>query len=256
MQNGAPAGPVRVRLLHQAGAAAPRSEADQLKLPSALQVDDESMANPVIRSRQRLLAMLALAHSAEANGAHANCNQRDLDEALHTLAVDALRCERGSDRNRSLFLLTVLSADDTCAASLNRTEAATVLCASIDRPDSPEPLSSTELQWVLVILSELAGAPNGSFPLFAAGLMPKLRALLTAQPTASRHRLSSEQNHDYERANGVPETASFGLCYATAATLANAALHPGGADAVLRSDLLTPLLERVRAAGDRPAHCP
>ena len=97
-----PLQPVRVRLLRQGAAREPLDALSSLGVSLAAANDDTSAANPMPRSRKHLLQILQLAHGDRAQ-------KEALDSMLSDLVRTLTDLDRGSERNRRLFLTAVLS---------------------------------------------------------------------------------------------------------------------------------------------------
>ena len=222
-----PLQPVRVRLLRQGAAREPLDALSNLGVSLTAANDETSAANPMPRSRKHLLQILQLAHGGS--------TQREaLDSTLSELVRTVTDLERGSERNRRLFLTAVLAGDDACAASLVRSGAAAKLC-SLSTSSSRSSLSQTEVQWVFVALAEFAAQPSRGVPcLLEAGVLRNVAELL-GNVNGAAEALTSEAR-----------LALVGVWYAAIAVLANLALESQGAEAVLRSGMLPYLVSRLR----------
>ena len=166
MMAGAGPRPLRVSLLSQAGAKPPAAALARLNvaIPASPTAVIAAADKPIQQSRNEFLRLLSLARA----GRHA-----ELDLLLHTLVRNAVRLGRGAERNRSLFLMAVLSADEDCAEALGRqVSVGGRLCHLLTLEGSPDdagsassssasasPLSATEQHWVLLTLSEMAARP-------------------------------------------------------------------------------------------------
>ena len=167
--------PRHVSILKQANAEAPSeylvragSSAGEARPGEAT----NSSSHTVDRAADRMLARRALSLSESADHAA-------LDEMLRGLVGEAVRRQRGSERNRVLFLAAVLSADAACADSLGGSaSAAQGLCDAIC---DARRLSATERQWALVAVAQLAARPCALPQLLSAGLPRRLHAVLSGE---------------------------------------------------------------------------
>eukprot|EP00966_Prymnesium_polylepis_P119490 2761749-Prymnesium_polylepis.1 len=81
---------------------------------------------------------------------------------MQTGVLPTLVDQSGAARNRQIFLITVLAADDACAAALTDSGVVDALCSVLSKNSGAEKLSETERQWTMIALSELAAKPGSA----------------------------------------------------------------------------------------------
>jgi hypothetical protein len=172
-----------VSLLKQAGLDAPLQQ-----LAREPVANDSEVKKTVKGSRELLARALELSRA----GAKA-----ELDEAMRGLVGEALRLQRGSHRNRTLFLAAVLSGDPNCADALGRAPgAAKSLC---DAVCDARRLSVVERQWAAIVLAQLAARPANVSHLVHAGLPRRLATLLRGEaraPPPPQHATDADADAD------------------------------------------------------------
>ena len=225
--------PVRVKLLRQATALEPRRELSSLDLTELL--PDGQPDTPVMRSRKRLIQIIQLLEA----GLDSDASHGKLDDTLSELVMEAIAHASSAERNRALFLVAVLAADHDCAASMSRTSVAHHLCCILSKPQHEHRLSTTELQWVVVALAEIAASDAGSARLVDEGVLALMAAMWTAEGITNAGSQCASRGPSDSAAGAV------GLSFAMTAVLANLAMHAEHADALLRVGILPLLANRV-----------
>ena len=228
-----------VSLLRQANLDAPLAALKRIEAePSAAAA---AVQSTVQRSRETVQEVIALSHAAAG---------KELDAQLRDLVPGNIRHARGAERNRTLFLAAVVSGDPSCADSLAR--GPTAASGLVDVVCGKPHVSTTERQWAMLTLSDIARRPLGPPRLLEAGLPRCLHDVLSHAIEAQKRRDGRPPFPDGDGGSAADDAsthvAAMGLAYAAAATIANLSLTVDGANAALRGSLLPLLVDLIIGA--------
>ena len=163
-----------VLLLQQLREAPPLRVLEQLEKPLRIgREEPPSNVESIDGTRNWLMHYLYLAHSPSI------WQQSRLRELMGSGLVQTLLHEVGAARNRRIFLIAVLAADEASAAALTDSGIVEALCTVLQKASGVERLSDTERQWTLIALAELAARPCSAERVQQAAL-PQLLAIVEA----------------------------------------------------------------------------